>query len=315
MLEDDPASDGAAYLRPAYALAQLRELVPYVRWRGEVRDLGPIDAGAREAFRIFVGLSDDPGCWQPFGDLFAELFCYFDANRSRYIPASGRDYVEPVFAFSTTDENMGDWLGLLGYADHDWAEGAQSFAYMWNYPFARDSGRGFTHIATHEVGHHLGVAHPHDAYDSTTGVDYGPVNEFYYAWVGDATDTLMSYQGLSNEFSVFDKDNLSRIAFAGYVNWANAVLGRLSDVHLSAAETALIRKADSLAGQGVGQFRSWRFVSAAGSARRAWMIVYGIALRQGIRVDAPQQVSAARLRARVGPPPTVDPIRPRPLLR
>ena len=41
-------------------------------------------------------------------------------------------------------------------------------------PEVVQSGYGLTTTQIHEVGHHLGMSHPHDGYDSETGVDYGP---------------------------------------------------------------------------------------------------------------------------------------------
>jgi hypothetical protein len=46
-------------------------------------------------------------------------------------------------------------------------------------------------------GHHIGMSHPHDGYDSATGVDYGPEDAFFFAWAGDESNSMMSYIDLN----------------------------------------------------------------------------------------------------------------------
>ena len=118
-------------------------------------------------------------------------------------------------------------MGLLGYADDNWTDGTQSYVFEFDTPEDRDAGFGFTTTTTHEVGHHLGLSHPHDGYDPNTGLDYDAIGATYYAWSGDESDTIMQYIAVSNGFGVFDQDNMSRYQFAGYLNLANALLGEL----------------------------------------------------------------------------------------
>ena len=95
---------------------------------------------------------------------------------------------------------------------------------MFTGPEIRSSGYGFTTTAIHELGHHFGLSHPHDGYDSATGVDYGPGGDFYFAWLGDEAHSMMSYIDVAWEFGQFDQDNMYRYEFAGYLNWSNEML-------------------------------------------------------------------------------------------
>jgi hypothetical protein len=64
--------------------------------------------------------------------------------------------------------------GPEGWTDN-WADGTQSFVFAFDSPSIRDvSGYGFTTTTIHEVGHHVGMSHPHDGYDYEADVDFGP---------------------------------------------------------------------------------------------------------------------------------------------
>src|SRR4029079_10383980 len=102
---------------PADSRRRWQQLEPYHRFRVELRDVDPIPADVQRAFNIWAGTDPRDDCWNAFDDRFAELFCFFDAHRSRFLPPSGRDYVEGVYAFNTTDASQGDNVGLLGFAD------------------------------------------------------------------------------------------------------------------------------------------------------------------------------------------------------
>jgi hypothetical protein len=310
VFEGDPASSGVDRVDLRFTLAQLRRVQPYLRWRGKLRDLDPIPTEVQDALDIFAGNSDDPGCAEPFGDPFAELFCFFDENRSDYLPPEGRDNVIGAFAFNTTDESMGEWLGLLGFADDDWVSGTPSYVFLFDYPDAVDAGFGFTSTLVHEVGHHIGLSHPHDGFDPETGVDFGAVGEFYFTWSGDESDSVMHYLGLSNNFSVFDRDNLSRWNAAGYLNWANELLAELDPAVLTRADRQKLRRADALATRSVDSFADWRYVTAATHARHAWTLVREVARQQDIDLGATAFAEETRRGARsTGEPPKPDPIR------
>ena len=68
------------------------------------------------------------------------------------------------------------------------------------------------------------MSHPHDGYDSELDLDYGPGDDFYFAWSGDESNTIMHYMDLSTNFGRFDRDNMYRWETAGYLNLSNELL-------------------------------------------------------------------------------------------
>lgn len=283
MFEDDPASRGTDWIDRGFIAARMSEFQPYYDWRTRLVDRNPIDADARRAFRIFAGVRDAEDCWVPFGDPFAELFCYFDENLGRYVPDYGRnDYVAPIFNFNTTEARLGNQFGLLGFADDNWTDGTQTYVFTFGSAAYRELGYGFTSTVVHEAGHHVGLSHPHDGYDSELGLDYGPGGEFYYAWAGDESDSVMHYLGVTNRFGEFDQDNMYRWETAGYLNWAN---GLLDDIlaHPDANEVSShLAKAEASARAAVRGFRNWSYLGAATNARVAYEAIATAAAELGI---------------------------------
>jgi hypothetical protein len=143
------------------------------------------------------------------------LFLYNALNLERTQDDAGRvDYELPNVNYATTDDVSG---GLLGFADDSYRTGTQSFVFNFVSPAIAEL-YGLTTTMIHEDGHHLAMSHPHDGYDSETGVDYEPTGPYYFAWSGDESNTMMSYIDLNWDFSQFDRDNMNRYmaaAFAG----------------------------------------------------------------------------------------------------
>jgi hypothetical protein len=113
--------------------------------------------------------------------------------------------------------------GLLGFADDNWLDGTQSGVFSFVYPDAVAAGYGLTTTMIHEYGHHSSLSHPHDGYDPTSGADFGPGGATYFAWLGDESNSMMSYIDLNWDFSQFDRDNSARHHAAGYAKIANAL--------------------------------------------------------------------------------------------
>ena len=271
MFEDDPNNLGTDWIDTDFIVSRLSELQPYYDWQIELEDRNPIDDRARRAFRIFSGLRQRDDCWNEFGDPFAELFCFFDANLDTYVPPyPEEDYVIPVFAFNTTDARMGDFFGLLGFADDNWRDGTQSYVFEFGSEGPRSFGFGFSRLTDHEVGHHIALSHPHDGYDSELGLDYGPGGEFYYIWAGDESHSVMSYLWLTGEFGKFNQDNMYRWEFAGYLNWANDLLDDiLADSDTSEVQDNL-DQAEAYAAAAKAAFDQWDYLTAAMNARLAY---------------------------------------------
>lgn len=283
MFEDDPASLGTDWINTDYVRRELRGFQPYYDWRVRLTDYNPIDPGAKMSLGIFgeTALVDD--CWNDFGTPFAQLFCYFDRNRDAYLPPyKPNDYVAGIYAFNTTDENLGTQSGLLGFADDNWIDGTQSYVFAFDSEYYRSIGYGFSTTTVHETGHHIGMSHPHDGYDSELGLDYGPSDDFYFAWSGDESNTIMHYMDLSDEFGRFDRDNMYRWEFAGFMNWSNDLLGLIQADPHSWQVRRFVDDAKWNATLAVQYFKGWEYQKAAAAAYRSYVVLKLAADRLGI---------------------------------
>jgi hypothetical protein len=297
VLEGEEGTRGLDLVDPRYAREQWRRFQPYYRWQTGLSG-HPLEGDARLAVDIFVGrVVDDQACWTPFGDPFAQLFCHFARRLSEYIPEYGpADHVEAIFAFNTNDPGLD---GLLGYADDDWATGAPSHVFMFDGADVREAGFGFTATGVHEVGHHLGMSHPHDGYDAERNLDFVAAGPLFFAWAGDESHTVMHDIALSNGFGKFDQDNMYRWEAAGYLNWANAIAGAIRGGGDEGAVSDRVAAADDLARRAQAALRSWDYLEAAQQARRARDVLALAARRIGVSVppaSAPLRVAGARMR-------------------
>jgi hypothetical protein len=305
MLEGDPETSGLDYLDTSFALDAWRRLQPYYEWQVGLTHVDPIDRGAARALAIFSGNLDKPGCWSEYGDRFAEMFCYFDRNLGRYVPAYGkRDYVSESFAFNITEEARGTDATMLGFADDNWQDGTQSYIFAFDSPDDKLEGYGFTITEVHEVGHTIGLSHPHDGYDSELGLDFGPDanngGPFEFVWAGDESYTVMHYLDLAPDFGTFDGDNLYRWETAGYLNWANALLADVLQRRDPSA-AAPLQRAERAATNALAAFERWDYLTAATEARAAYSEVAGVA--EKLRVRSAALTAALQPRASTGARP------------
>jgi hypothetical protein len=300
MLEDDAASSGLEFIDVNFMRRELRQFEPYYPWKVGLTNTNPVDPEAKRALNIFTGILVADDCWNAFGTPFAQLFCYFTANLANYIPDYlPGDYVGEIFAYNTTAQSLGGQFGLLGFADDNWVDGTQTHVFMFDAPEYRQLGYGFTTTGIHEFGHHIGMSHPHDGYDSEQNIDFGPAGPFEFAWSGDESHTVMHYLALATGFGVFDRDNQYRWEFAGYLNWSNAVLGDILSHPDASRVQHLIRAADDAAGKSLEAFQDWNFLQAATSARQAYSLVTVAARQIGAStptLDAARQMLSSPIR-------------------
>lgn len=300
-LDSRPSADGTDFYRTDYTLAQLSALQPYYEWQAAVDLNRRQDAGVSRSMRIFSNRRSLAGCWEPFGTTYAQLFCYFEANYGRYVPAYDEsDYTAAVFSMNTTASRLGDQFGLLGFADDNWVDGTPTYVFVFGGREYRDLGFGFSAVTVHEVGHNIGLSHPHDGYDFEQGIDYGPGGPFFFAWQGDYSASTMSYMWNTDGFGAFDQANMNRYQFAGYLNWANQVLADIEAHPDAASVQAYIDEANALAMQAQEAFYGWDYPTAASAARGAYEQIALAAMQLGISTDF--QVSTQRV-APTGAPP------------
>ena len=169
MFEDDPRSLGTDWINTDFIQSQLAALAPYYNWQVNLVDRNPIDERAKRAFMIFAGLRDRDDCWNDFGTPFAELFCFFNLNLDKYVPAYREvDYVVPVFALIPRLPG----LMLLVFWALQMITGQMAHRALYSKFDSegfRAAGYGFSTTTVHEVGHHVGLSHPHDGYDFGIG--------------------------------------------------------------------------------------------------------------------------------------------------
>jgi hypothetical protein len=178
----------------------------------------------------------------------ANLFLAGAFNQKRFLEGDG-DYEAGLINYSTADAPT-----PLGYADDNWLDGTQSGVFSFVSPGIVEAGYGLTTTMIHEYGHHSSMSHPHDGYDPETGVDFEPTGSYFFGWLGDESNSMMSYIDVNWDFSQFDRDNSARHHAGGYALIANRVAAdvlrdrdrRKAEKHLEAADRSLRRAQDAL---------------------------------------------------------------------
>jgi hypothetical protein len=173
---------------------------------------------------------------------FANLFLNAALNVSTYKDGNA-DYESVLVSYATDQASKA--AGFLGFADDNYIDGTPSGVFSFVDPGIVALGYGLTTTEIHEQGHHTSMSHPHDGYDSDTGVDYGPSDQFYYAWSGDESNSMMSYIDVNWDFSQFDRDNAARHHAAGYYMVTNRIAGDVLASPNAAAGTAELELADA----------------------------------------------------------------------
>lgn len=277
----NPASDGLALLDTAYFTQKVSPLQPLNQFTTEVNS----QAFASRAAAIYTCFFADVSCYggRLFNIAFGDLFLYHDDHLTQFIEGDD-DYELPVFLFNgTASLNAG---GLLGFADDNWRDGTQTYVFGFVSPLLISAGYGFTFTSIHEVGHHLGMSHPHDGYDSARRLDYGATGPFYFANSGDESNTVMSYIDLNTDFGQFDRDNMARYLTAGYINQANAILPLVLAAPQAASASGMLAAADANAAAALTAFGAMDYATAAATAKAAYTGVLAAATAAGVHIES-----------------------------
>ena len=280
-----PGVDGSRqYTKPKLIVDELAEL----RWRNRVdydnQDFA-LDAKNRQCYDGFEsGVSCYPDSGLPSD---ANLFLYNRENLARTKDDGAKvDYELPVFNYVLPPDVD---PSLLGFADDDWATGNQSYVFNFLSQSIVESGYGLSTTTIHEVGHHLGMSHPHDGYDSETGVEYGPSGPTFFAWSGDESNSMMSYIDVNWDFSQFDRDNSDRFLTAAYWEAANRLAATIPD---GKARGDLVR-ADALLGLAKAAFAKHEYRAAYALADYAYGKVVAAAKKSGVDPGSATKAMAA----------------------
>ena len=276
----DPDADGTDYFDLPLLTSELNELQPQNSFSAELNSV-PFTAPFEKVYLCFF---NDVSCYgnRLFGIAFADPFLFHQDHLNQYLEGDG-DYEVPIFAYNATDALF---TCCLGYADDNWADGTQSFVFAFDSPSVRDvSGYGFTTTSIHEVGHHIGMSHPHDGYDYEADVDFGPSDEFYFVWSGDESNSMMSYIDLNWDFSQFDRDNMNRYMTSVYVNQANVILESIYASPRAAQAGGLLTSADNHAAAALASYDTMDYEAAMTHAQAAYKDVLAAADQINVQVE------------------------------
>jgi hypothetical protein len=227
-----------------------------------------------------AGAKCDPS--RPQYHSFANLFLY-NALNIRSTWDGGGEYEGMFFNYATTDDLA---AGFLGFADDNWIDGTQSFTFNFLSPGIVTAGYGLTTTQIHEFGHHLGMSHPHDGYDSERGIDYGPSGSFFFAWLTDEVNSMMSYIDLNWDYSQFDRDNANRYQAAAYIINANAIAADILAGAKAAAAAADLANADGQIGNAKATLAEHDYRAAFDFAKLAYESVRAGAAKADVPVVA-----------------------------
>ena len=294
LYQGEPGFDGTSVLDTTFVKAKLGKLQPLNGLATEVHDQS-LRGRALAIYQCFVTAFTGPGpngdsCYggRLFNIAFADLFLFHDDKITQFIEGDA-DYEVPVFLYDITDElSPGN---LLGFADDNWRDGTQSYVFGFVTPSIRTLGYGLTTTTIHEVGHHIGMSHPHDGYDYEDDLDYGGFDAFDYVNSGDESNTVMSYIDLNWDFSQFDRDNMNRYLVATYINQANSVLAQIYASPRAGTAAAQLTAADAAAAAAVAKVHAMDYPGAAASAKTAYTTVLAAAVTAGVHIE-PQSYTA-----------------------
>lgn len=269
------------YIKQRLVTSELSELFWRNRFSYDSQDL-PYSGDAKRCYELLLA---NQSCYPELGyPPFANLYLQNTRELARTQDDQGRvDYELPIFNYAV---GPGVDTPALGFADDNYVDGTQSYVFNFINSDIVASGYGLSTTIIHETGHHLGLSHPHDGYDSVSGEDFGPSGATYFAWLGDYSNTMMSYIDLNWDFSQFDRDNMDRFQTAAQNEAAN----RLAAEALAAPQAARaydeLRRADLLLGLAKLALARHDYSSAYALAGQPYSVVADGARQAGVDVDA-----------------------------
>ena len=254
------------YITQDLLLNELSELQPLTDFSYDEQDL----SFSGKAKSCYVSWLQDVACYPKLDyPAFANLFLNNALKKKAWMDGpQSADYEAGLFNYATSADLAPP---LLGFADDNYRDGTQSYIFSFVDPVtANEFGYGLTTTMIHEVGHHIGLSHPHDGYDSETGVDYEPADAYYFAWSGDQTNTIMSYIDLNWDFSQFDQDNMNRFLAAEYITNANKVAAKVLRSDDANEATQELNRADDSIGEAEAAFTGHDYENAVEAAKEAY---------------------------------------------
>ena len=291
-----PGRDPLSTLRVGEIPASLGRLDPTRTYSTDV-SVAPLAGPVASAFdcQQTAFTADPQSC---FGDrthlgpagAFYDLDVYFGDHANQYL--DGVRYEVPVAAFDVPDRRLAPDT-LAGFSSSA-PPNIQSWSYVWLSDFFRQSGFEDTGLVTHEIGHHLGLSHVHDGFDVGLDTELSPTGPTFFMFVGDESQTGMSYIPNTNEFGQFDRDNMARWQLAARLDNANRILGDVVASPRASAATDEIATADAKAGQALDALAAWDLLGASRAASDAYAAILAAATLANVHVEPWSGVSDER---------------------
>lgn len=276
-IELDPLGDAKPWVNADFIAARVTALQPYNSFSIEVRDT----KFNRETERSYLCFFYAAGCYGTTPDS-TFFFAYNTFHLLDYLEGDA-DHEVPIVMYSTPDEITPFFTGLT---DSDHRDGKQGLIYIFhgrNTPSLYHFGE--TAPTIHEVGHYLGLNHPHDGYESQFDIAYYPVGSTYFLWLGDESATIMGYLLNTYHFGQFNQDTMDRYMTAAYVNTANSILGRIYASPRAGEATALIASGDQDATEALSAYSAMDYRTAASKAHNAYQKVLAAADQIGVKIE------------------------------
>lgn len=250
-----------SYQQPELLLKELRKLIrtPVTLDSQEL----PLQNDAEVCFHQYRRPAP---CYPDFSHYPAEanLFLYH-AQHLDEVRDGGGEYEVVLANYITQDRTE-----FLGQADDNYVDGTQSVVLNMLSPAAVANGFGLTATQIHEVGHHLGLSHPHDGYDPAEDITFRRAGKFFFVGVGDEVNSVMSYIALNWDFSVFDRDNMDRFQAAAHLRSTNAIAAEVLRSGKATAGLAELALADREAGKAQSALSAHDYPAALAKARSAF---------------------------------------------
>jgi hypothetical protein len=288
--EGIPGFDASATLfQPDYVLDEVQELLR-LPMTIDTQDLeyGGVSQRSLEGWAdTFFG---DPNAEVTYTDLgnqsgYSNLFYDAVANLPAYLDDTGIRGGQYTYEAVMLNYAIQTPTAVFGLADENWWNGTQGFLHVvLNAQQIFDFGITMTGVAIHELGHHFGLSHPHDGYDSERGIDYVPTGPLFFAWTGNNVNSVMGYMFHNFDFGQFDRDNMNRYQTSAYVRSANAIAEDVLASGPPLAARVALHLADFLVGRAEAALAGHDYARGRDCAKLGYETVLLAARLSGVEV-------------------------------
>ena len=282
----DPGTNLPDHLKIDRVVSEISDLQPQISFTADVTEK-PFSGRVKDVYLCAYPATFGAPAGQCYGNregsgvFFRDMFLYLRDHELQYLEGDA-DYEIPVFTFVVPTQIE---TAFEGQSVDNQIDGTQAYNFVINSTFDRET-HGTTESTIHEIGHHLGVSHPHDGFDYEGFRLYNSARPaFHFVWAGDASDTVMSYLYTSNNFSQFDRDNMNRWMTAVYINQANKILAKIVASPRAAQVGNLLLAADADAAAALVGYNDMDYLVAVGKAKSAYENVLAAAVEINIPVE------------------------------